>query len=114
MANSSMSEMTVMSGKPASGLVPSPGSNQNKPVMYSEISGSQGGKHEEDSLLQHGAVSPCINRSTFQTDVSEVRAASIIRAMIIPEDCELHTRRRENLKSHRLFRATYCLHHHLD
>jgi hypothetical protein len=59
------------------------------------------------------------------SDVSEVRAASIIRAMIalmmeaahtsetsvenqlrtrqcIPEDSELHTRRRENLKSHML------------
>jgi hypothetical protein len=57
----------------------------------------------------------------MSTDVSEVRAASIIRAMIaltmeakfisetsvdiqlrtrqyIPEDSELHTRRRENLK----------------
>jgi hypothetical protein len=48
------------------------------------------------------------------TDVSEVRPASIIRAMMetvrtsetsatrqyIPEDCKLHTRRRENLKSH--------------
>jgi hypothetical protein len=53
------------------------------------------------------------------TDVSEVRTASIIRAMMetvhtsetsvniylttrqyIPEDCKLHTRRRENLKSH--------------
>jgi hypothetical protein len=53
-------------------------------------------------------------------DVSDVRAASIIRAMTmeaahtsetsadiqlrtrqyIPEDSELHTRRRENLKSH--------------
>jgi hypothetical protein len=55
----------------------------------------------------------------MSTDVSEVRAASIIRAMMeaartsetsvdiqlrtrqyIPEDYELHTRRRENLKSH--------------
>jgi hypothetical protein len=55
----------------------------------------------------------------MSTDVSEVRAASIIRAMMeaartsetsvdiqlrtrqyIPEDSELHTRRRENLKSH--------------
>jgi hypothetical protein len=39
----------------------------------------------------------------MSTDVSEVRAASIIRAMIssqcIPEDSELHIRRRENLKS---------------
>jgi hypothetical protein len=52
------------------------------------------------------------------TDVSEVRTTSIIRAMeaartsetsvdiylitrqYIPEDSELHTRRRENLKSH--------------
>jgi hypothetical protein len=56
----------------------------------------------------------------MSTDVSEVRAASIIRAMeaartsetsvdiqlrtqqYIPEDPELHTRHRENLKSHRL------------
>jgi hypothetical protein len=58
----------------------------------------------------------------FSTNVSEVRAASIIRAMMmeaahisetsddiqlrtrqyIPEDSELHTRRRENLKSHKL------------
>jgi hypothetical protein len=54
----------------------------------------------------------------MSTDVSEVRAGSIIRAMealrtsetsvdiqlrtlqYIPEDFELHTRRRENLKSH--------------
>jgi hypothetical protein len=55
----------------------------------------------------------------MSTDVSEVRAASIIRAMMeaarisktsvdiqlrtwqyIPEDSELHTRRRENLNSH--------------
>jgi hypothetical protein len=54
-------------------------------------------------------------------DVSEVRAASIIRAMMaartsetsvdsqlrtrqyIPEDSELHTRRRENLKYHMYF-----------
>jgi hypothetical protein len=55
----------------------------------------------------------------MSTDVSEVRAASIIRAMMeaartsetpvyiqlitrqyIPEHSELHTRRRENLKSH--------------
>jgi hypothetical protein len=58
----------------------------------------------------------------MSTDVSEVRAASIIGAMMmmmeaartseksvdiqlstlqyIPEDSELHTRRRENLKSH--------------
>jgi hypothetical protein len=55
----------------------------------------------------------------MSTDVSEVRATSIIRAMMeaartsemsvdiqlrtrqyIPEDSELHTRRRENLKSH--------------
>jgi hypothetical protein len=48
----------------------------------------------------------------MSTDVSEVRAAPIIRAMsetsvdiqlitrqYIPEDSELHTRRRENLKS---------------
>jgi hypothetical protein len=49
----------------------------------------------------------------MSTDVSEVRAASIIRAMsvdiqlrtrqYIPEDSELHTRRRENLKFHILF-----------
>jgi hypothetical protein len=52
----------------------------------------------------------------MSTDVSEVRAASIIRAIAsetsvyiqlrtrqyIPEDSELHTRRRENLKSHTL------------
>jgi hypothetical protein len=58
----------------------------------------------------------------MSTDVSEVRAASIIRAMsliaartsersvdiqlrtlqYIPEDSELHTRRRENLKSHNI------------
>jgi hypothetical protein len=57
----------------------------------------------------------------MSTDVSEVRAASIIRALMmeaertpetsvdiqlsirqyIPEDFELHTRRRENLKSHK-------------
>jgi hypothetical protein len=55
----------------------------------------------------------------MSTDVSEMRATSIIRAMIeaaltsetsvdiqlrtrqyIPEDSELHTRRRENSKSH--------------
>jgi hypothetical protein len=56
----------------------------------------------------------------MSTDVSEVRAASIIRAIMmevactsetsvdiqlktrqyIPEDSELHTRRRENLKPH--------------
>jgi hypothetical protein len=59
----------------------------------------------------------------MSTDVSEVRAVSMIRALIvlmmeaartsetsveiqlrtrlyIPEDSELHTRRRENLKSH--------------
>jgi hypothetical protein len=58
----------------------------------------------------------------MSTDVSEVHAASIIRAMsliaartsersvdiqlrtlqCIPEDSELHTRRRENLKSHNI------------
>jgi hypothetical protein len=56
----------------------------------------------------------------MSTEVSEVRTASIIRAMMevartsetsvhiylttrqcIPEDSELHTRRRENLKSHK-------------
>jgi hypothetical protein len=56
----------------------------------------------------------------MSTDVSEVRAASIIALMMeaahtsktsvviqlrtrqyIPEDSELHTRRRENLKSHK-------------
>jgi hypothetical protein len=38
----------------------------------------------------------------MSTDVSEVRAASIIRArQYIPEDSELHTRRRENLKPHK-------------
>jgi hypothetical protein len=38
----------------------------------------------------------------LSTDVSEVRAASIIRDVVyIPEEnSELHTRRRENLKSH--------------
>jgi hypothetical protein len=41
------------------------------------------------------------------TDISEVLTASIIRAMLIArhnisEDNSLHTRRRENLKSHRL------------
>jgi hypothetical protein len=56
----------------------------------------------------------------MSTDVSEVRAASIIKALMIeaartsktsvdlqlrtrkyfPEDSELHTRRRENFKSH--------------
>jgi hypothetical protein len=46
------------------------------------------------------------------TDVSEVRAASIIRAIslttrcYITEDSELHTRRRENLKSH-IYKAEY-------
>jgi hypothetical protein len=62
------------------------------------------------------------------TDVSEVRAASIIALMMkaactsetsvdiqlrtrqyIPEDSELHTRRRENLKSHMLFSTFYVL-----
>jgi hypothetical protein len=58
----------------------------------------------------------------MSTDVSEVRVASIIRALImeaartfeisvdiqlrtrqyIPEDSELHTRRRDNLKSHNI------------
>jgi hypothetical protein len=50
----------------------------------------------------------------MSTDVSEVRAASIIRApetsvdiqlrtrKNIPEDSELHTRRREKLKSHKI------------
>jgi ribosomal protein S16 len=57
----------------------------------------------------------------MSTNVSEVRAASIIRAMMaaartsetsgdiqlrtrqyIPEDSELHIRRRENLKSHKI------------
>jgi hypothetical protein len=45
----------------------------------------------------------CVVKS-MSTDVSEVRAASIIRAMTrrqyIAEDSELHTRRRENLKYH--------------
>jgi hypothetical protein len=50
----------------------------------------------------------------MSTDISEVRAASIIKArtseisvdiqlrtrQYIPEDSELHTRRRENFKSH--------------
>jgi hypothetical protein len=43
----------------------------------------------------------------ISTDVSEVRAASeisvdmqLITRQYIPEDSELHTRRRENLKSH--------------
>jgi hypothetical protein len=63
----------------------------------------------------------------MSTDVLEVRAASIIRAMMeaactsetsvdiqlrtwqyIPKDSELHTRRRENLKSHTV-RAIYLL-----
>jgi hypothetical protein len=43
------------------------------------------------------------------TDVSQVCTASIIRAMnfnvttrlYVPEDSKLHTRRRENLKSHK-------------
>jgi hypothetical protein len=45
----------------------------------------------------------------MSTNVSEVRAACIIRAIqlrtrqYIPEDSELHTRRRENLKSHIYF-----------
>jgi hypothetical protein len=59
----------------------------------------------------------------MSTDVSQVRAASIINALImeaartsetsvdiqlrtrqyIPEDSELHTRSRENLKSHKLY-----------
>jgi hypothetical protein len=55
----------------------------------------------------------------MSTDVSAVRAACLIRAIIartsetsvdiqlrtrqyIPEDSELHTRRRENLKSHNM------------
>jgi hypothetical protein len=61
----------------------------------------------------------------MSTNVSEVRAASIIRAMVeaartsetsvdnqlrtgqyIPEDSELHTRRRGNLKSHTGIRLT--------
>jgi hypothetical protein len=66
------------------------------------------------------------------TDVSEVRTASTIKAMImeavctsetsvnfnvttrcyIPEDSKLHTRRRENLKSHirSIFSAPHELH----
>jgi hypothetical protein len=59
----------------------------------------------------------------MSTDVSEVRAASIIRAartsessvdidlitrQYISEDSELHTRRRENLKSH-MFLIAYFL-----
>jgi hypothetical protein len=62
----------------------------------------------------------CRVLKSMSTDVSEVRVASINRAMpaaartsqtsddndlrtrqYIPEDSELHTRRRENLKSHR-------------
>jgi hypothetical protein len=49
-------------------------------------------------------VAPC---TLVVTDVLEVRAASIIRVNFyhttrrnIPEDSHLHTRRRENLKSH--------------
>jgi hypothetical protein len=58
----------------------------------------------------------------MSTDVSEVRAASIVREaartsetsvdiqlsarQYTPEDSELHTRRRENLKSHK---EKYCL-----
>jgi hypothetical protein len=58
-------------------------------------------------------VLPC----SQMTDVSEMRAASIIRAMsktsvniyltarqYIPEDSKLHTRRRENLKSQFIIR----------
>jgi hypothetical protein len=67
----------------------------------------------------------------ISTDVSEVRAASIIRAMMeaartsetsvemvlrtrqnIPEDSELHTRSCENLKSHKMeliFKLNYLL-----
>jgi hypothetical protein len=71
---------------------------------------------EVQSLL--GCTDHVVN--WMSTDVSEVRAASIIRAMreaaritetsvdiqlrtrqYIPEDSELHTRRRENLKSHK-------------
>jgi len=71
----------------------------------------------------------------MSTDVSEVRAASIIRAIAlmmeaartsetsvdiqlrtrqyIPEDSELHTRRRENLKSHGIIARSSksCLSH---
>jgi hypothetical protein len=68
----------------------------------------------------------------MSTDVSEVHAASIIRAMslivlmmvaacasetsvdiklrtrqYIPEDSELHTRRRENFKSHKVNRVQF-------
>jgi hypothetical protein len=63
----------------------------------------------------------CHVLNCMSTDVSEVRAAFIIRTIMIeaartsetsvdiqlitrqyiPEDSELHTRRRENLKSHR-------------
>jgi hypothetical protein len=67
----------------------------------------------------------------MSTDVSDVRAATIIRSMMeaartsetsvdmvlrtrqnIPEDSELHTRRRENLKSHKMeliFNLNYLL-----
>jgi hypothetical protein len=61
----------------------------------------------------------------MSTDVSEVHAASIIALMMeaartsetsvdiqlrtrqyIPEDSELHTRRRENLKSHKIIKIS--------
>jgi hypothetical protein len=64
----------------------------------------------------------------MSTDVSEVPAASIIALMMdatgtsetsadiqlrtrqyIPEDSELHTRRRENLKSHNSQHTSHCL-----
>jgi hypothetical protein len=50
------------------------------------------------------------------TNVSEVLAASIIRACYNPEESNLHTHRRENLKSYsvetdRHFMCAYCPHH---
>jgi hypothetical protein len=48
------------------------------------------------------------------TDVSEVRVASIIGAAVrqyIPEDSQLHTRRRENLKSHKFTFFVVCRNH---
>jgi hypothetical protein len=44
-------------------------------IKYSEISGSHGGEYEDGSILGHSV-------SWKQTDVSEVRTASIIALMI--------------------------------
>jgi hypothetical protein len=73
-------------------------------------------------FLKYGVSSGLLRRVAWQkfTDVSEVLAASIIRAMTVstsetsenfyhttrrnfPEDNRLHIRRRENLKSHKAF-----------